>query len=257
MDESLGGDDDDDDDDDDNDAELSVSDVGEVTLVPPRRLVTFFVYLNTLPEGQGATEFPCLRPQDCDDESEDEDDKDDDKQEETGEAGASREGKQGGTSQEMVEQGDGLRKNKEVGAADKKQGGGKGGGKADTGARGDDEEDSSPTTTTTEEKKKKKKKKKKQRCLAVRPVRNKALFFCNVRRDGSADPRVVHRATPVDGGYRKYGMNIWPTDTCMLDFAQEDQVGVVPPKRGQSVMQSVINSFSSSVRPSVRPSVRS
>lgn len=33
---------------------------GSVFLVPPRRLVTLFVYLNTIPEGHGHTEFPEL-----------------------------------------------------------------------------------------------------------------------------------------------------------------------------------------------------
>ena len=35
-------------------------DDGSVQPVPPRRLVTLFLYLNTLPEGQGHTEFPAL-----------------------------------------------------------------------------------------------------------------------------------------------------------------------------------------------------
>ena len=35
-------------------------DDGVVELVPPRRLVTLFLYLNTLPEGEGHTEFPEL-----------------------------------------------------------------------------------------------------------------------------------------------------------------------------------------------------
>ena len=33
---------------------------GTVEAVPPRRVVTLFLYLNTLPEGQGHTEFPAL-----------------------------------------------------------------------------------------------------------------------------------------------------------------------------------------------------
>ena len=77
----------------------------------------------------------------------------------------------------------------------------------------------------------------------MRPERNKALFFCNVLPDGAPDARTAHRATPVDGGYRKYGMNVWPTDTSMLDFAQDDQLGVVPPKRGQSISLSPIHSL--------------
>jgi prolyl 4-hydroxylase len=35
-------------------------DDGTVEAVPPRRLTTLFLYLNTLPEGQGHTEFPAL-----------------------------------------------------------------------------------------------------------------------------------------------------------------------------------------------------
>jgi prolyl 4-hydroxylase len=35
-------------------------DDGSVELVPPKRLLTFFVYLYTLPEGQGHTSFPAL-----------------------------------------------------------------------------------------------------------------------------------------------------------------------------------------------------
>jgi hypothetical protein len=33
---------------------------GSVTMVLPRRLITFFVYLNDIPEGQGETEFPLI-----------------------------------------------------------------------------------------------------------------------------------------------------------------------------------------------------
>jgi prolyl 4-hydroxylase len=34
-----------------------------VTVVPPRRIITLFVYLNDLPEGIGTTNFPLLKPQ--------------------------------------------------------------------------------------------------------------------------------------------------------------------------------------------------
>ena len=37
-----------------------LGDDDNVELVNPRRLVTYFIYLNTLPEGQGCTEFPRL-----------------------------------------------------------------------------------------------------------------------------------------------------------------------------------------------------
>lgn len=33
---------------------------GQVEMIYPLRYATFFVYLNTLPEGQGCTEFPSL-----------------------------------------------------------------------------------------------------------------------------------------------------------------------------------------------------
>lgn len=33
-----------------------------VTVVPPRRIITFFVYLNDLPQGIGTTNFPLLKP---------------------------------------------------------------------------------------------------------------------------------------------------------------------------------------------------
>ena len=42
---------------------------GTVDVVPPSRIVTIFVYLNTMPEGEGYTEFPHLgltiRPEKC------------------------------------------------------------------------------------------------------------------------------------------------------------------------------------------------
>ncbi len=42
---------------------------GNVDVVPPSRIVTIFVYLNTMPEGEGYTEFPHLgltiRPEKC------------------------------------------------------------------------------------------------------------------------------------------------------------------------------------------------
>lgn len=37
-------------------------DDGNVELVPPRRLITIFAYLNTLPDGEGCTEFPAVSP---------------------------------------------------------------------------------------------------------------------------------------------------------------------------------------------------
>ena len=38
----------------------TLCDDGEVELVEPKRLVTVFIYLNSLPDGEGHTEFPLL-----------------------------------------------------------------------------------------------------------------------------------------------------------------------------------------------------
>ena len=47
----------------------SVLEDGTVDVVPPARVITIFVYLNTMPEGEGYTEFPRLglsiRPEKC------------------------------------------------------------------------------------------------------------------------------------------------------------------------------------------------
>ncbi len=93
-------------------------DNGEVELVPPRRLVTLFVYLNTLPEGEGHTEFPELG-------------------------------------------------------------------------------------------------------ISVRPERGCAVLFSNVLANGDIDPRTVHRANPVNGILRKYGMNVWLCDANMQELAMQ------------------------------------
>jgi len=45
-----------------HDAGTYNEDDGEVELVSPRRYATLFVYLNTLPSGQGHTEFPAASP---------------------------------------------------------------------------------------------------------------------------------------------------------------------------------------------------
>ena len=94
-----------------------------VELVPPRRLITLFVYLNTLPEGVGSTVFPRL-------------------------------------------------------------------GDVDAGG------------------------------LQCRPVAGRAVVWCNVDASGEPDIDLVHRAMPVTG-YRKFGMNIWITDTTMQALALE------------------------------------
>jgi len=47
----------------------SLMDDGSVDVVPPARIITIFVYLNTMPEEEGYTEFPNLgitiRPEKC------------------------------------------------------------------------------------------------------------------------------------------------------------------------------------------------
>jgi len=88
----------------------------KVALVAPRRLVTFFVYLNTLPPGVGATHFPALG-------------------------------------------------------------------------------------------------------LHVQPKARSALVFCNVQPNGHPDPATVHEAQPVGEGYRKFGLNLWISDTSCLEYA--------------------------------------
>ncbi|KAI2492978.1 procollagen-proline 4-dioxygenase [Fragilaria crotonensis] len=47
--------------------------------------------------------------------------------------------------------------------------------------------------------------------LRVAPVRGRAVLFCNILKDGDADPRTVHAGEPVRGikGTVKYGLNIW------------------------------------------------
>jgi prolyl 4-hydroxylase len=46
--------------------------------------------------------------------------------------------------------------------------------------------------------------------LRVSPKRGRAVLFCNVLEDGSADPKTVHAGEPVRGkGKVKYGLNIW------------------------------------------------
>jgi hypothetical protein len=95
----------------------TLQDDGSVELAQPRRLVTFFAYLNNLPRGEGHTEFPAIN-------------------------------------------------------------------------------------------------------LSVQPERGCAVVFCNVLPNGAPDPRTVHRANPVSGQLKKYGVNIWLCDCSMQELAQ-------------------------------------
>ena len=118
----------------------------KVALVAPRRLVTFFVYLNTLPPGVGATHFPALG-------------------------------------------------------------------------------------------------------LHVQPKARSALVFCNVQPDGRPDPATVHEAQPVGEGYRKFGMNLWISDTSCLEYAS-----ATGPKAGVTFSKA---QRSSPVPPSQSPQAQS
>lgn len=45
--------------------------------------------------------------------------------------------------------------------------------------------------------------------VAFKAVEGNALFWVNLREDGSGDERTVHAGLPVEGGV-KHAMNIWP-----------------------------------------------
>ena len=45
--------------------------------------------------------------------------------------------------------------------------------------------------------------------LAFKPIEGNALFWVNLRPDGSGDRRLVHAGLPVESGW-KVGMNLWP-----------------------------------------------
>lgn len=46
--------------------------------------------------------------------------------------------------------------------------------------------------------------------LRVQPRRGRAVLFCNVLRNGKADPKTIHAGEPVKGKVQvKYGLNIW------------------------------------------------
>jgi len=56
--------------------------------------------------------------------------------------------------------------------------------------------------------------------LSVQPQRNTAVLFCNILPNGLPDSRLVHCAEPVvTPGLRKFGMNIWITDSSMQHLA--------------------------------------
>ena len=55
--------------------------------------------------------------------------------------------------------------------------------------------------------------------ISVRPRRGAAVLFPNLTAAGVPEPRTVHRACPVSGGHRKFGMNVWVTDSNLSGLA--------------------------------------
>lgn len=45
--------------------------------------------------------------------------------------------------------------------------------------------------------------------LAIRPKENRAVMWCNIKKDGTPDERLVHRGETLYGDAVKYAMNIW------------------------------------------------
>jgi len=45
--------------------------------------------------------------------------------------------------------------------------------------------------------------------LSIRPKKNLAVIWCNVKKDGTPDERLVHRGETLNGDAVKYAMNIW------------------------------------------------
>ena len=44
--------------------------------------------------------------------------------------------------------------------------------------------------------------------VSVQPKRGCGILFCNLLANGEPDPRVIHKACPVTGNLRKYGVNV-------------------------------------------------
>ena len=74
--------------------------------------------------------------------------------------------------------------------------------------------------------------------LKVQPVRGQALLFCNVRRNGEPDERVIHRACPVEGRHLKVGMNLWVVDQSMAGLACARSSGAASKKAGAALSRS-------------------
>jgi hypothetical protein len=47
--------------------------------------------------------------------------------------------------------------------------------------------------------------------LSIRPKKNMAVVWCNIKKDGTPDERLVHRGETLHGDDTvvKYAMNIW------------------------------------------------
>jgi hypothetical protein len=45
------------------------------------------------------------------------------------------------------------------------------------------------------------------------------VLFCNIDPSGNAERKTTHRANPVHGSLRKFGMNVWITNTDLQHLA--------------------------------------
>ena len=55
--------------------------------------------------------------------------------------------------------------------------------------------------------------------ISVQPERGCGVLFSNVLSNGDVDPRTVHRAAPVYGELKKYGVNLWLCDQSFQELA--------------------------------------
>lgn len=76
--------------------------------------------------------------------------------------------------------------------------------------------------------------------LSVRPVRGSGVLFCNIDLTGNAERKTTHRANPVHGSLRKFGMNVWITNTDLQHLALLKKQYKVDSKAGFDPRQGVI-----------------
>jgi hypothetical protein len=61
--------------------------------------------------------------------------------------------------------------------------------------------------------------------ISVAPQRGCGVLFSNVLSNGDIDPQTIHRAAPVHGNLKKYGVNVWLCDQSFQDLALDDSRG--------------------------------